>query len=114
MPDRWKRLGTYVRRERHRRRQTQADFARTIGISTRSVGSLERGESTRYDADTLAAVEDALAWEPGSIEAFIAGRPPRTTDKHLAEIHAAWPHLSNDARAILAEIARKVADESGR
>lgn len=110
MPGDWARLGKLVNAERGRRRQKQGEFARLLGISVRTLGSIERGETDRYDAITIASIEDALSWERGSVERVVRGSDPITADPNLTEIQALWPELSAGARSMLARLARELAD----
>jgi len=106
----WRTLGEYVRRERVRRRQTQAEFARDIQISTRVLGSIEVGAHDRYDPRTIAAIEDAMRWDPGSVVDVVEGRKPRSTvDDLTARLLDAWQRLSLSDRAMLADVVEIVA-----
>lgn len=46
--------------------RTRPPFAQALGISERTIGNLERGQSVR--ADTLRAVETLLGWEAGHLD----------------------------------------------
>jgi hypothetical protein len=74
----WKRLGLHVVQARVEAGWTKrppfvAAIARATGepITSRTIGNLERG--TAVSAATLAAVELALGWAPGSCEAILRG-----------------------------------------
>lgn len=61
----WKKLAAYVVRDRIARGyRSRGEFAEATGITERTLGNLERGQSV--SAATLAVVETALRWVPGS------------------------------------------------
>lgn len=100
--DGWQALAEHVRKARRQLRQTQHEFAASIGVSTRIVGTLESGQPHRYDAVTIGHVEDALGWYGGSFDAVVEGRRPRVdVDPMFARIRDAWPRLDRQARAML-------------
>ena len=111
MDPRWTRLGELVHAERLRLGQRhQGDFAARIGISRRVLSDIERGARTRYRAETLAAVEAALGWEPGDIGRVVAGgQPTRVDDENLFAIRALWPRLPVRARRALRAAAEQLA-----
>lgn len=95
-----------MRRERSRRWPRRGDFAAYCGLSTRVVTALELAERDNFSDDTLAAIEGALAWEPGTAERIRAGlRPRRREDPELARLRALWPRLSADSRRMLIALA---------
>jgi hypothetical protein len=56
--------------------ESRAAFARVlVGVSDKTLGVLENGGSV--SANTLAKVEHALDWAPGSAEAILSGGAPR-------------------------------------
>lgn len=107
----WLSLGEHVRRERAQRRQTQQEFAESIGLSVRTLGSIEAGTGTRYDRGTRAIVEWALGWAPGSIELVIEGGKPRIeVDPTFARVRDAWPRLPVEARRLIAGLVERALD----
>jgi transcriptional regulator with XRE-family HTH domain len=107
----WLSLGEHVRRERAQRRQTQQEFAQAIGLSVRTLGSIEAGTGTRYDRVTCDVIEWALGWAPGSIERVIAGgRPHVEVDPTFARIRDAWPRLPVEARNLIAGLVDRALD----
>lgn len=95
-------MGARIVAERSRRWRTRRDFAHATGLSTRVLDDLEAGRRARYQPTTLAAVESALGWAPGSCERIVAGlRPRRETDPTLVRLLDVWPRLSPDARLVL-------------
>lgn len=102
----WADVGDALRRARSLRRQTQAAFAREIGLSVRLIGALEAGEVRQYDDTTRDRVESVLGWAPGSIERVVNGQAPIIeVDLDFARIRDAWPRLSPDVRRLLAAFA---------
>lgn len=102
----WVRLGDVVRRERSRRWPRRREFARECGLSERVITALELHERDNFSAETIAAVEAALGWDPGSAERVRSGlRPVRREDADLARLRTLWPRLSRDARRMLVRFA---------
>lgn len=107
----WLSLGEHVRRERAQRRQTQQEFAQAIGLSVRTLGSIEAGTGTRYDRVTRDVIEWALGWAPGSIELVIEGGQPRIeVDPTFARVRDAWPRLPVEARNLIAGLVDRALD----
>lgn len=72
----------------------------------RTLSDLERGARDTYSAETLATVEAALGWQPGSVRRVLdGGEPARDPDDDLAAILAAWPHLDDRGRRVLRAVA---------
>jgi len=89
---------------------TQPEFAYAIGVSARTISSLETAGADRYDANTLALIEDALGWQPGSAERVLSGARPRLEqDPDLARLRASWSKLSPEARSIVASLVETMA-----
>src|SRR5688500_6253529 len=103
----WSRLGAVVRTERARLGyRTLADLAARTGLGVRTLSDLERGARSSYSAETLAAVEAALGWEPGSVRRILdGGGPLREHDDDLAALLVSWPHLDERARHALRVLA---------
>ncbi|WP_086848348.1 helix-turn-helix domain-containing protein [Amycolatopsis kentuckyensis] len=86
-PD-WPRLGAYVTSRRSELYKTVRDFSKAVGISEKTLGKLELGQSV--SRTTLAAVERAFGWAPGSCAAILAGGEPRMlTEANDAAVAAA-------------------------
>lgn len=86
-PD-WTRLGAYVASRRSELYDTVRDFSKVIGISEKTLGRLELGRSV--SRTTLAEVERALGWAPGSCIAILAGGEPRMlSDSNASAVAAA-------------------------
>lgn len=101
-PD-WTRLGAYVASRRTELYDTVRDFSKAIGISEKTLGRLELGRSV--SRTTLAEVERALGWAPGSCVAILAGGEPRMlTDANSAAVAAARTEvlaMTNDELATM-------------
>ena len=69
-------------------RKRWVDIAREAGITTSALSGIRRGEY-RPSAHTARALEDALGWEHGSIEAILNGGEP--TVKAVRVTEAAEP-----------------------
>ena len=111
MPGRaWTRLGDRVAAARVAAGfRTREAFAAHAGISSRTLGDVERGRRESYDPATLAAIEHALGWPSGSVDAMLAedreslpAEPPDalTANPTLAAF-AADPLLDDETRAHL-------------
>lgn len=94
----------------HQGHRSMAAFAASSGLSRTTVDSIEHGRKTSYDPGTLAALEDALGWQPGSVERVLHGLDPLPIeDPDLAAVLNAWPRLSAGSRRILAIAATEAA-----
>lgn len=103
---RWERLGQLVDAERSRRHMSWAALARYAGFGERTLYEIHKGAKTSYDAETLARLETAVWWEPGSVELVLKGlEPRRVADPDLARIQHAWPDLPPPVRRVLGDVA---------
>lgn len=109
MVDGWEAVGRQILAERSRRWPTRSAFADACHLSKRVLDDIETGRRPgNYSDTTLARIEAALGWEPGEIRARAEGRRPRRSpDRNLRRLQDAWPHLSEDARSILADLAER-------
>jgi transcriptional regulator with XRE-family HTH domain len=72
-PD-WERLGrAIVRRRVELGFNTQAGLAEHMGLTARILGDLEGGKRVSYGKSTLARLERALDWPPGTVDEVLAG-----------------------------------------
>lgn len=60
--------------------QTREAFAKVVGLSTRTLGDIERARRTSMDQATLAKVEQALGWPTGRTRTILDG----------AELEKSW------------------------
>ena len=75
----WKRLGELLAERRARidvRYANRRVFGEEVGVSAGILRDIEIGARTNYTRPTLAAVEKAYQWAPGSIEEVLAGGDP--------------------------------------
>ncbi len=107
----WKRLGDLIEKEVPRRRMTWAAFVAYSGLGKRTVYDLRAGIRTAYDPGTLARLESALWWEYGSVDKVLKGQEPdRIQDPYMARLRHAWPTLTPEVRALLADLAERSAE----
>lgn len=106
----WRRLGARITIERARRWPTRIEFARETRLSKRVLEDLETGRRASYSPATLAAVEVALRWEPGTCERVAEGLAPTyELDPQLRHIHDVWPDLTDEHRNAVAQLAETLA-----
>lgn len=108
----WQRLGRRVKTERGRKGYPSVRApAEATGLSPRTIQAIESGSRAGRPRDaTLARIELALGWQPGSAERVVeGGRPREAVDPLLARVAAAWPQLSGDGQVQLAELAERLA-----
>ncbi len=109
----WTHLGEFVRRERKRRRLTQAQFADAIGLKPRTISNIERASKDNYDPGTKDAIEIAMGWRIGSVDRVVNGQRPiteRAPEDALTErMRELWPLLSPDAREAVLRIVELLA-----
>ncbi|GAB3889359.1 hypothetical protein GCM10028802_42200 [Terrabacter terrigena] len=104
------RLGRRVAAERGRHWRSRAAFARAAGLSKRVVDDLELGRRSNYAETTLAAIEAALGWTPGTcLRVVQGGKVQREVDPSMVRLMDAWVRLPEEARAMLVEIAERAA-----
>jgi len=75
--EKWQRLARLVT---HRRVQlghaSQTEFASASGLKIRTLNNIENARRPGYDPSTIALLEQGLQWQPGSVEAILAGGEP--------------------------------------
>ncbi|OBJ84737.1 helix-turn-helix domain-containing protein [Mycobacterium asiaticum] len=76
----WQRLADEIRRRRKQLGLTQADVYAQGGPSTETLRALENNRAGRLTVKLRRALERALQWEAGSVDAILDGRPPRPLD----------------------------------
>lgn len=90
--------------------RTLVGFARSAGLSKTTVDSIESARATSYAPATLAALEDALGWQVGSVERVLKGLEPHLDeDPDLTAVIDAWPRLSPGSRRMLQILATEAA-----
>lgn len=75
-PDDWARLAREVRRRRVDLEMTQPQLTAAGGPSLSIVSKIEGAKQGSYGDRSLARLEKALQWTPGSIVAILRGAPP--------------------------------------
>jgi transcriptional regulator with XRE-family HTH domain len=74
----WGRLGDAIVTRRVRLGMPiQKQFVDHSQLSQRILSDLERGKRTSYEPSTLARLEQALNWAPGSVQAVLVGGDPQ-------------------------------------
>ncbi|MBF6462532.1 helix-turn-helix transcriptional regulator [Nocardia puris] len=87
--DKWKHLAAQViARRQELGMSTRQVLADHTGLNYRVLGDLERG-TRGVSAGTLAIVEQALGWMPGSARRVLEGGEPVTTDRLVTAVSAA-------------------------
>lgn len=71
----YQRLGHMVRARRNELRMTQREAAVAADMADQTWANVERGE--RVSERTVAAVDGAVRWEPGSAQDVLQGGEPR-------------------------------------
>lgn len=90
MTDKWQRLADQVVRRRGALGLTQAEVAHRGPLSLDRVQAIEGARSSKYRAGTIAALERALEWAYGSVQAILAGGEPTPLEA---------PKMTDSARA---------------
>jgi hypothetical protein len=72
---------------------------------------VEKGRRSNYSDATLAAIEAALGWEPGTCARIVqGGRVRRAIDPQTMRLLDAWRTLPPEARELLIEMAERAKD----
>jgi transcriptional regulator with XRE-family HTH domain len=106
----WERLGHLIASGRGRQRWSVAELAERSGLSERTIDYLESGRRTRYRDSTLARIEDALGWRPGTALGIVEGMDPVPTmaDQLLERVIARWEHLSEEQRQAIVDLLESI------
>ena len=102
----WAELARLISRDRATRKQKQAEYAETIGVSTRLLVDLETAARDNYSDATIHLIEVALAWAPGSVERIVNNQQP-IDEPRFERLRAMWPSLSSDTRRMVIEFAER-------
>ena len=95
----YQRLGDQVRDRRNAIGLKQHQAAERAGISLPVWGVVERAERTRYRKSTFRAVERALGWASGSVEAILAGGEPTLLETSGAVLQPATSSAQGEVSA---------------
>lgn len=71
----WESVGELVRLGMRRLAMGQADLVRASGLSDATIRALQQGKPGNYREQTLARVDAALQWEPGTLARVRDGTP---------------------------------------
>ena len=106
MPDQdWNRLAQLVvTRRTELGMKTTTALAKRMDMSTRVLSDIENARRDSYDRGTLAQLEQALAWSPGSVRQILEG----------ADVQVSAPVGSGVDPATLQELADLSPDEVQR
>lgn len=74
--DEWARLGRLVRERREHLGLTLAQVAAAGGPSVATLGLIELAKQSSYRPRVIQKLEDALAWQRGSVRAVLGGGEP--------------------------------------
>lgn len=78
----WKRVGAHiVQRRIELGMKTTKSLAERTGLTPRMLGDIENARRTNYSAGTIAQIELALKWRPGSITDILAGGEPSPVEE---------------------------------
>jgi len=69
----WERLGVEVRRRRKQLNMSQPAMAERGGLSVSTIRNIENNRAGRLSRRMRQALERAVEWEPGSVDAVLAG-----------------------------------------
>lgn len=97
----WERLADEVRLRRKQLKLTQTDVAERGGLSVATVRAVETNRSGRLSRRLRRALERAIEWQDGSIDAVLDGGAPRVITAPGAG--AATPPVSADTARAAAE-----------
>lgn len=103
----WEKLGEAVRARRHELGLTQADIREHGGPSPAIVGALENNRAAQLSPRMRRGLDQALQWEPGSVNAILAGGEPvaitlsSPTDPGIPD-----PDRWGDAAPLIAKVER--------
>lgn len=109
----WQRVAEAVTARRARRNWTQIDVATRGPLSLDRVQAIEGAKRPTYRAGTIAALERALEWEYGSVEAILVGGEPTPLEDSAAveDSGVAVEGLATDREPTVAELAAALAEE---
>ena len=82
----WERLAEEVRRRRRDLGLTQPEVRQRGGPGVATLRAIETNQSHRLSPRMRRALEDALQWESGSVDAVLAGDSPATAEPTAADV----------------------------
>lgn len=102
-------LSEAVMRRRGQLGRTQEELAKAADLSVDTIQAIELGRRSRFKSTTKAALEGALGWEPGSVDAVAAGDNPTLAEPHANNTRRPFPMDIDPMTASHADLGR-VAD----
>jgi len=100
--EKWQRLARLVT---HRRVQlghaSQTEFASASGLKIRTLNNIENARRPGYDHSTIALLEQGLQWQPGSVEAVLAGGDPTPAVPAVADAPPDVDQLKEARRVLI-------------
>jgi len=114
----WRRVADAIIRRRAERGWTQMDLAQRGPLSLDRVQSLEGAKRTSYRAGTIAAIERALEWEYGSVQAILSGGRPLEMRENVpsrgvrTEYRFTEQQVREMARQLPRDVIRQIYEES--
>jgi len=104
----WERLGRLVDAERGRRGWSKRQLVAAVGVGKTTIDSIIHARKQSYDQTTVAGIERAFEWKPGSVDRILRGSDPQPIeDPDLVALRDLWPRLSPETRRTLLIIARE-------
>jgi transcriptional regulator with XRE-family HTH domain len=105
LPMSWEVLGDAVRHRRKELGLTQADVTARGGPSVETVRAIENNRAGRLGRQSRRALERAIEWDEGSIDAVLEGGIPRLFATTTAEVSAppAAPAIGQEATSSASE-----------
>lgn len=101
------RLSRAVRNRRTELRMTQDDVASAGGPSDVTVRNIELGKVTRINVATLAKLDEALQWEPGTAAGHLSNEGPAVATRAPRSVYL---HEASDADLLL-EVSRRMSEQ---
>jgi transcriptional regulator with XRE-family HTH domain len=96
----WERLGREVARRRGQLQLTQAELAQRGGFSVPTLNAIENNRAGRLSKRLRRALEQAIEWEPGSVDAVLDGQEPRVA---IARASGMRDELGGDPEKLAAQ-----------
>jgi hypothetical protein len=104
----WQRLGEEVERRRGQLGYgSRHAFAEATQFAEKTLGDVENARRETYSPVTLARLERALRWPPGTVDAILAGDSPPASRPDLPPFDPAIP-----VPQLVAELIRMLAPDS--
>jgi transcriptional regulator with XRE-family HTH domain len=100
--EKWQRLARLVTHRRVRLgHASQTEFASASGLKIRTLNNIENARRPGYDPSTIALLEQGLQWQPGSVEAILAGGDPTPAPAAAADVPPDVDQLKEARRVLI-------------